>query len=168
MPRPHPYIRRLLGHYRRRNLAVFAPPLDQTAVTTHYLPDGTPGPQGVTTFARGAGPLALPRATNWSAGIDHQIGGRVYLSANYLRRRARDGFVYVTPWRRQRSLRNCRCRRVLDGALPLTNQRLDSYQPLPSLSGRPSAASILGWPPTPTPAPCPMPCSVFSTTSRSR
>jgi len=42
------------------NLAVFAPPLDQTAVTTHYLPDGTPGPQGVTTFARGAGPSRCP------------------------------------------------------------------------------------------------------------
>ena len=111
------------------NLAVFAPPLDQTAVTTHYLPDGTPGPQGVTTFARGAGPLALPRATNWSAGIDHQIGGRVYLSANYLRRRARDGFVYVNalaPAAQPSELPLPAG--VLDGAYQLTNQRLDSYQ----------------------------------------
>jgi hypothetical protein len=111
------------------NLAVFAPPLDQTAVTTHYLPDGTLGPQGVTTFARGAGPLALPRATNWSAGIDHQIGGRVYLSANYLRRRASDGFVYVNtlaPAAQPSELPLPAG--VLDGAYQLTNQRLDSYQ----------------------------------------
>jgi len=110
------------------NLAVFAPPLDQTAVTTHYLPDGTPGPQGVTTFARGAGALALPRATNWSAGIDHQLGGRVYVSANYLRRRASDGFVYVNTLAPSAPPSELPLPAgVLDGAYLLTNQRRDSW-----------------------------------------
>jgi hypothetical protein len=110
------------------NLAVFAPPLDQTAVTTHYLPDGTPGPQGVTTFARGPGSLALPRATNWSAGIDHQLGGRIYLSANYLRRRASDGFVYVNSLAPAAPPSELPLPAgVLDGAYLLTNQRRDSY-----------------------------------------
>jgi hypothetical protein len=111
------------------NLAVFSPPLDQTAVTTHYLPDGTPGAQGVTTFARGAGALALPRATNWSAGIDHQIGGRVYLSASYLRRRPSDGFVYVNTLAPAAPPSELPLPAgVLDGTYLLTNQRNDSYQ----------------------------------------
>jgi hypothetical protein len=110
------------------NLAIFAPPLDQSAVTTQYLPDGTPGSQGVTTFARAAGSLALPRATNWSAGIDHQLGDRIFLSASYLRRRSSDGFVYVNtlaPGAPPSELPLPAG--VLEGAYQLTNQRLDSY-----------------------------------------
>jgi hypothetical protein len=127
------------------NLAVFVPPLDQTAVTTHYLPDGTPGSQGVTTFARGAGPLALPRATNWSAGIDHQLGDRIYLSANYLRRRASDGFVYVNtlaPTAQPSELPLPAG--VLDGAYQLTNQRLDSYEAF-SISARRTFRGQYSW-----------------------
>ena len=49
-------------------------PLDQTAVTTHYNPDGTPaGPPAPTTFTIGNARLVLPRATNWTLGAGSSI-----------------------------------------------------------------------------------------------
>jgi hypothetical protein len=71
-------------------------PLDQTAFTTQYNPDGmASGPPAPTTFAIGNDRLVLPRATNWNFDVDQQLPGHVYLSAKYLRRRATDEFAYV-------------------------------------------------------------------------
>ena len=71
-------------------------PLDQTAVTTLYNPDGTPaGPPALTTFTIGNAALALPRATNWTLDADHQLSTHVYVTAKYLRRRGTDGFAFI-------------------------------------------------------------------------
>jgi hypothetical protein len=70
-------------------------PMDQTAVTTEYNPNGTPaGPPALTTFAIHS-PLVLPRATNWTLGVDHQVSTHVFVSAKYLRRRGTDGFAFI-------------------------------------------------------------------------
>lgn len=70
--------------------------LDQTAATTQYdsagLPSGEPAP---TSFAAGSRALRLPRATNWSLGVDHEVSARLYASLKYLRRRGTDGFDFL-------------------------------------------------------------------------
>jgi len=71
-------------------------PLDQTAVTTTYLANGTPaGPPVPSGFAIGSAPLGLPRAANWNVAVDHQLSTRVFVTAKYLRRRGTDGFTFV-------------------------------------------------------------------------
>jgi hypothetical protein len=71
-------------------------PLDQTAVTTRYNPDGTAaGSPTLTTFAIPNGGLSLPRAANWTLDVDRQLAPRVYVSAKYLRRRGTDGFAFI-------------------------------------------------------------------------
>jgi hypothetical protein len=71
-------------------------PLDQTAVTTIYNPNGTPaGPPAATTFAIGNAGLALPRASNWTLDADRQLSAHLFVTAKYLRRRGTDGFALV-------------------------------------------------------------------------
>lgn len=71
-------------------------PLDQTALTTQYNPDGTAaGPPTPTTFTVPHSGLVLPRADNWTFGADQQVLEHVYLTAKYLRRRGTDGFVFL-------------------------------------------------------------------------
>jgi hypothetical protein len=71
-------------------------PLDQAAVTTTFNAAGEPaGPSATTTFTIGNAPIALPRAVNWTLGVDHQIAKNVYASAKYLRRRTTDGFAFI-------------------------------------------------------------------------
>jgi hypothetical protein len=71
-------------------------PLDQTALTTLYGPNGTPtGPPAPTTFTIGNAALALPRAGNWTIEANHQLAAHVYVTAKYLRRRGTNGFAYV-------------------------------------------------------------------------
>lgn len=77
-------------------LAMLGLPLDQTAVTTAYNPDGTPtGPATLTTFTIPTSGLVLPRATNWTVNVDHQLFEHVFLNASYLRRRGTDGFAFI-------------------------------------------------------------------------
>jgi len=77
-------------------LSIFGQVLDQTALTTSYGANAAAiGPPAVTAFSPGSGQLTLPRASNWSLNIDHQLTSRVYVSAKYLRRRATDGFDFV-------------------------------------------------------------------------
>jgi hypothetical protein len=84
---------RVAGGYSVTHDAVpldpFGRVLDQQALTN--APGATPA---VTTFTRGAG-LKLPRATNWSLGVDHEISAKLYASAQYVRRRGTDGFDFV-------------------------------------------------------------------------
>ncbi|HUB80524.1 MAG TPA: TonB-dependent receptor [Bryobacteraceae bacterium] len=73
-------------------------PLDQTALTTTYLSGGVPaGPPAATVFSIPNTSLLLPRAGNWNAGVDQQISPHFFVTANYLRRRGTDGFVFVNP-----------------------------------------------------------------------
>ena len=68
---------------------------DQAAVTTEYDSSGIPtGPPLPTTFTLGPG-LKLPRATNASLSVDHQISARLTASAKFLHRRGTDGFAFV-------------------------------------------------------------------------
>jgi hypothetical protein len=71
-------------------------PLDQTAVTTQYNAGGMPaGPPTLTTFTIPTAGLVLPRADNWTLGVDHQLSEHVYLNGKFLRRRGTDGFAFI-------------------------------------------------------------------------
>jgi TonB-dependent Receptor Plug Domain len=77
-------------------LGMLGLPLDQTAVTTAYNPGGSPaGPPALTTYGIPTAGLVLPRATNWTLGVDHEITERLILTAKYLRRRGTDGFSFL-------------------------------------------------------------------------
>ncbi len=76
-------------------LAPFGRMLDQSALTTSFGPDGNPtGPPAVTTFGRGPAGLQLPRATNWTAGVDDEISAHLTAGAHFLRRRGTNGFSF--------------------------------------------------------------------------
>ena len=112
------------------NLALFSRPLDQTALTTYYNPDGTPagGPQA-TTFTLGSRPLRLPRSENWSAGIDHSFPHRIDAAAGYLRRRGSDGFSFVNTSSSNAgaAFETLFGSPTLPGVYALTNDRRDAY-----------------------------------------
>ena len=115
--------------YDAVNFNMLGLPLNQDASTTRYNPNGTPaGPPSTTTFVRGGTPLELPRSTNWSLGVDHQITERLFANASYLRRRGTEGFSYVntlgavTP-PSELPLPDT----VLSGEYQLTNLRRDDY-----------------------------------------
>ena len=77
-------------------LAPFGMVLDQTAWTTTYDASGAPaGPPVPSTFSLGPQALRLPRATNWTLGVDRQISSRLFASVKLLRRRGTDGFDFV-------------------------------------------------------------------------
>jgi hypothetical protein len=77
-------------------LSTLGRPMDQTAFMTHFAANGVPltDPQPAT-FVRGPGNLELPRASNWTLGVDHEIRSRIFLSGKFLRRRGRDGLLYL-------------------------------------------------------------------------
>jgi Carboxypeptidase regulatory-like domain/TonB-dependent Receptor Plug Domain len=76
-------------------LGMIGSPLDQTAYTRQFNSSGVQfGPAATTTLTIPGG-LSLPRATNWTLNVDHQLTERVHVSANYLRRRGTDGFAFV-------------------------------------------------------------------------
>jgi Carboxypeptidase regulatory-like domain/TonB-dependent Receptor Plug Domain len=76
-------------------LAPFGQLQDQTALTTESSAAGVPlGAPLPTTFIGGPD-LKLPRATNWTLGVDHQITSHLIATAKYLRRRGTDGFDFV-------------------------------------------------------------------------
>ncbi len=99
----HSASTRIAGGYSVTHDAVWqgtlAQPYTQMGLTTLYGQNGVPTiVNAVTVFGIGGYPfgnLVLPRATNWTIGVDHEISSRVLLSAKYLRRRNRDGFAYV-------------------------------------------------------------------------
>jgi hypothetical protein len=90
---------RVAGGYSVTHDAVpmqpFGQVFDQTAITTQFNPAGVPvGPAAATNFTLGTG-LKLPRASNWSASVDHEMRSHVTVSVQYLRRRGTDGFDFV-------------------------------------------------------------------------
>jgi outer membrane receptor protein involved in Fe transport len=77
------------------NLELLGRPEDQAGFTTYFNADGSPGGSAApTTFFLGE-PLRLPRATNWTASIDHRLTDSITISANYFRRRLDEGFAYI-------------------------------------------------------------------------
>ena len=79
--------------YDATNLTTFARPLDQQPITIPYSPAGVPGAPITTTFLPGRD-LRLPRYDQLSAGVEHDFGRGIYLTADWLRKRGRDGLVY--------------------------------------------------------------------------
>jgi hypothetical protein len=76
------------------NLALFSKPLDQQAVTMPYDSSGAPLAPLVTTFVAGRD-LKFPRYGQWSAGAARDLGRRISASAEWMRKRGADGFVYA-------------------------------------------------------------------------
>lgn len=89
---------KLLGGYAviydPSNLATFALPSDQQPITTPFSPAGVPGTPYMTTFLPGHD-LQLPRSVQLSAGVEHDFGHGLYATADWLRKRGSDGFVYA-------------------------------------------------------------------------
>lgn len=79
--------------YDATNLATFARPLDQQALTTPFSSSGDPGVPYFTTFLPGHN-LRLPRYDQYSAGVEHDFGHGISATADWLRKRGRNGFVY--------------------------------------------------------------------------
>ena len=79
--------------YDATNLSTFARPFDQQAVTIPYSPGGIPGTPYTTTFMQGHG-LRLPRYDQFSAGVEHDFGHGISATADWMRKRGRDGLVY--------------------------------------------------------------------------
>jgi hypothetical protein len=77
------------------NLALFSRPLDQQAVITPYDSSGAPLAPVITTFLAGRD-LKFPRYGQWSAGAMRDLGHRVSASADWMRKRGADGFVYAS------------------------------------------------------------------------
>lgn len=111
------------------NLALFSRPLDQTALTTYYNPDGTPaGGAQATTFTLGNRPLKLPRSENWSAGVNHGFAHRIDAGIDYLRRRGSSGFSFVnTSSPNAGAFETLFGSPTLPGVYALTNNRRDAY-----------------------------------------
>jgi Carboxypeptidase regulatory-like domain/TonB-dependent Receptor Plug Domain len=77
-------------------MGMLGSPLDQVAYTTDYNANGSPaGPATLTTFTIPNSGLDLPRASNWTLDVDHQLSEHVYITAKYLRRRGTDGFAFI-------------------------------------------------------------------------
>jgi hypothetical protein len=116
--------------YDSTDLALFSRPLDQTAITTHFNPDGTvQGPPAATIFTIPNSHLKMPRYQNWSVSLVQRLPHRLDATVSYLRRNGVNGFTYVntlapggpveTP---SGSLSG-----AFEGVYALTNQRRDRY-----------------------------------------
>ena len=73
----------------------FGRALDQSASTVEYANGVAAGPPVLTTFALGTRALAIPRATNWSASVDHEITSHILATVKYTRRRGTEGFDFL-------------------------------------------------------------------------
>jgi len=120
--------------------------LDQAAFTTSYNANGAPvGPAAPNTFAIRSSGLVLPRATNWTLGLDHQLTERLIVSAKYLRRRGRDGFVFVNTLAPEAPPLLLPVPSGTEGgAYQLTNQRRDDYDSV-QISARQTFSGQFEW-----------------------
>ncbi|HWZ45324.1 MAG TPA: carboxypeptidase regulatory-like domain-containing protein [Candidatus Saccharimonadales bacterium] len=83
-------------YYDRTSLSLLARPFQGLRTDLFFLPGGVTLSHAplVTTFAANPGQLQMPRFTNWSAGIERRMPGRIYLRADYLNRRGVHGWGY--------------------------------------------------------------------------
>jgi len=125
------------------NLSLFSRPLDQQAVTVPYSTAGVPGTPLVTTFA--GRNLKLPRYDKWSAGVEHDFGHRISGSAEWLRKRGRDGFVYSPAGgSAPASIQPIFLSYGFGGTYALANQRRDAYDEV-AFTARQSFGDQYGW-----------------------
>ena len=126
------------------NLSLFSRPLDQQAVTVPYSTAGVPGTPLVTTFVAGRN-LKLPRYDKWSAGVEHDFGHRISGSAEWLRKRGRDGFVYSPAGgSAPASIQPIFLSYGFGGTYALANQRRDAYDEV-AFTARQSFGDQYGW-----------------------
>ena len=112
--------------YDSANLSTFSHPLDQQAVTTPFLPGGIPGIPYYTTFLPGHD-LQLPRYTQFSAGVEHDFGHGLYATADWLRKRGTNGFVYAPQSGMPIVSQSFFPGAEGGGTFALTNERQDKY-----------------------------------------
>ena len=86
---------------------------------TSYATDGvTPlGPPTQVVFSANDASLTQMRAINWSVGLEQKLPGSIFAAANFLQKRALDGFTYALQAQTQ----------PLQQTYQLTNQRQDHY-----------------------------------------
>ena len=80
--------------YDATNLGTFSRPFDQVAITTPFPQPGIPGTSFSTRFTPGKD-LRLPRYAQWTAGVEHDFGHGIYATADWMRKRGRDGLIYA-------------------------------------------------------------------------
>ena len=112
--------------YDATNLALFSKPLDQQAVTVPYSPAGVPETPLVTTFVPGHG-LRMPRYDNSSAGVEQNLGHRLYAKLEWLRKRGSNGFVYAPETSGPIIIQPEVLGYGFGGTYALTNLRRDAY-----------------------------------------
>ena len=84
-------------YYDRTDLDKLTRPLAGSREDVFYAPDGvTPlGAPVTTTFQADRSALHVPRSLNWSVALERELPAAVYLKAEFLEKRGRDGFDYV-------------------------------------------------------------------------
>jgi len=112
--------------YDATNLALFAKPLDQHAVTVPFSPAGQPETPLVTTFVPGHG-LRMPRYDSFSAGIEQALGHRLFAKLEWTRKRGKDGFVYAPETSGPAVVQPEVLGYGFGGTYNFTNLRRDSY-----------------------------------------
>jgi hypothetical protein len=86
--------------YDATSLEMFTRPLDQVAVTTYFPPYGLGDQAPIrSVFTIPPRQYASPRFTTWSASIDQQLAGRIFIKVQGLRRRGKRGLTFegVSP-----------------------------------------------------------------------
>ncbi|HEX8985987.1 MAG TPA: TonB-dependent receptor [Bryobacteraceae bacterium] len=79
------------------SLRLFSRPLDQYALTTYFLPDGTLERGPVASLYAINGPLKTPRYSNRSAALEQRFSRGLYARLEYIGRRGHDGLTYINP-----------------------------------------------------------------------
>jgi hypothetical protein len=82
-------------NYDSTSLVLFTRAFDQYPVTVYYPPFGQPDAPEISTFTIPNQRLASPRYRTWSAAVDQQLPGRVYLRIQILNRRGDHGLSYI-------------------------------------------------------------------------
>jgi hypothetical protein len=107
-------------YYEHTQLEVLERALAGVRYDTSYAADGkTPlgAPTQVVFTANDASSLTQMRALNWSVGLERKLPGSLYVGANFMQKRASDGFTYALQGVSQ----------PLQQTYLLTNQRQDHY-----------------------------------------
>jgi hypothetical protein len=129
--------------YDATNLALFSRPLDQQAITTPFSAQGVPQAPLNTTFLAGHG-LSMPRYDNWSAGVEQDLGHRIYAKVSWLRKRGKDGFVYSPESAGPVIVQQQVLGYGFGGTYELSNLRRDSYDE-EAVTVRQSFGDQYGW-----------------------
>ena len=84
-------------YYDATNLDLVSRPLAGERLQTFYAADGvTPlGPAAPTSFHLDPSALREPHMLNWSLALEQELPAKIFLRAEYIRKRGRDEFTYV-------------------------------------------------------------------------